>query len=239
MKKELEIDCCPKGKLEQNHTNDFCIPEQCCPERFPSPQLPSPTACLPENLLEQVLVEIEEANELLLDLALADDRPIEEVFQKVFDGLMGLRVEITNKIGETISGRVTLSGFNFVVLEEKELVSIYPHNQIETIKPIGKYAEPHHSPEFSEINPCFRRDLTFNFGEVVASSPALIHLFFRIRLNVYLLKFEDKKIQVKVDNTIVEGLLVKVNKETIALKVKDENNIIPIDKISLITMRHK
>ena len=98
-----------------------------------------------------------------------------------------MRVEITNQLGETIEGRVTLAGFNFVVLQEEEIISILPYSQIETIKPNGRFAEPYPEPELSEIDPCLRRDLTFHFGEVVSSSPELIHLFFRIHLDVYLL----------------------------------------------------
>ena len=128
-------------KIEKEQLNDFCIQEQCCTERFPSPKLPSPTDCLPPQVLEKVLEEIRDANELLLDLALADDRPPEETFQKAFDGLIGLRVEITNLLSETIEGLVTLVGYNFVVLRKEEIVFILPYSQIETLKPSGRFAE--------------------------------------------------------------------------------------------------
>ena len=236
MEQEHE-DCSSSVIPEQGQKNDFYIPERCCPERFPSPRLPSPVDCLPPEVLESVIEKIRDANELLLDLALADERPPEETFQKVFDGLVGLRVEITNQLGETIEGRVTLAGFNFVVLQEEEIVSILPYSQIETIKPDGRFAEPYPGPELTEIDPCLRRDLTFHFGKVVSSSPELIHLFFRIHLDVYLLLVEAKRIQVKIDGSTVEGLLTDVNKETIVLKVVEERNIIPIDKISLITFK--
>lgn len=132
--------------------NDFCIPKACCPERFPSPKLPSPTDCLPPNKLEKVLEEIEAANELLLDIALDSDRPINETYQKVFDGLIGLRVEITNPLGETIEGVVHLSGLDFVSLKNEETTWIYPYSQIETIKPFGRFAEPFSDPELSLID---------------------------------------------------------------------------------------
>lgn len=224
-------------KIEKEQVNDFCIQETCCPDRFPSPQLSSPTDCLPPKMLEKVLEEIRDANELLLDLALADNRPPEETFQKAFDGLIGLRVEITNLLSEKIEGIVTLVGYNFVVLGKEKIVFIVPYSQIETLKPSGRFAELYNDPELSEIDPCFRRDLTFNFGEVVSSSPELIHLFFRMRLNVYLLTLEAKRIQVKVDDSTVEGLLVDANKETIVLKVEEERTVIPIDEITLITKR--
>lgn len=236
MEQEHE-DCSSKDIPEQEQKNDFYIPERCCPEGFPSPQLPSPVDCLPLEVLERVIEEIRDANELLLDLALADERPPEETFQKVFDGLVDLRVEITNQLGETIEGRVTLAGFDFVVLKEEEMTFILPYSQIGLIKPYGRFSEPYPGPELTEIDPCLRRDLTFNFGEVVSSSPELIHLFFRMHLNIYLLILESKRIQVTVDGSIVEGLLTDVNKETIVLKVEGERTIIPIDKIILITFK--
>lgn len=236
MEQEHE-DCSSKMIKEQKTKNDFCIPDRCCPDRFPSPQLPSPADCLPAKVLERVIEEIRDANELLLDLALADERPPEETFQKVFDGLIGLRVEITNQLGETIEGRVTLAGFDFVVLKEEKMTFILPYSQIGLIKPSGRFAEHYPGPELTEIDPCLRRNLTFHFGEVVSSSPELIHLFFRIHLNVYLLTLKTNSIQVKVDGSTVEGQIADLNKETIDLKVKGERTIIPIDKISLITIK--
>lgn len=235
-------------EIENRHTNtsrvgdhrlinDFCIPEACCPERFPSPKLPSPTDCLPPNELEKVLEEIEAANELLLDVALDSDRPINETYQKVFDGLTGLRVEITNGIGETVEGKVTLSGLDFVSLEEEETTWFYPYSQIETIKPYGRFAEPFPDPELSLIDPCFRRDLTFHFGDVVSSSPELLQLFFRIPLDVYLLLFKEKHIQVKMNELTSEGILTDVYKDSITLDQQGETTIIQREMISLIRIK--
>lgn len=237
MEKKNKKDCSAKLVPDQKHENDFCILDHCCPERFPSPQLPSPADCLPPEVLEKVLERITDANELLLDLALRDDRSADETFQKVFDGLIGLQVEVTNSLSETIDGRVTLAGFDFVILQGEEIDSILPYRSIEMIKPSGRFAEPYRDAELVDSDPCFRRDLTFHFGEVVSSSPELIHLFFRIHLAVYLLTIEARRIQVTVDGTTVEGLLTDVNQETIVLKVEGERRIIPLDKISLITVK--
>jgi len=217
--------------------NDFCIPEACCPERFPSPKLPSPTDCLPPNELEQVLEEIEAANELLLDIALDSERPINETYQKVFDGLIGLRVEIKNALGETVEGKVHLSGLEFVSLVDEETTWLYPYSQIETIKPYGRFAEPYHDPELSLIDPCFRRDLTFHFGEVVSCSPELLQLFFRIPLDVYFLLFEGKNVQVKTNDLTSEGILADVYKDSIALDQQGETTVIQSEMISLMTFK--
>ena len=219
--------------------NEFCIPEACCPERLPSPKLPSPTDCLPPNELEKVLEEIEAANELLLDIALDSERPINETYQKVFDGLIGLRVEITNSLGETVEGKVHLSGLEFVSLVEEETTWLYPYSQIETIKPFGRFAEPFSDPELSQIDPCFRRDLTFHFGDVVSCSPELLQLFFRIPLDVYLLLFEGKNVQVKTNDLKIEGILADVYKDSIALDQQEETTIIQSELISLMTFEEE
>jgi len=221
---------------EQGKKKEDCIPNFCCPEQLPSPQLPSPTDCLPPGVLKKVREEIRDANELLLDLASDDDRTSFETFQKVFDGLMRIRVEITNQFDETVVGIVTLVGCDFVVLKEGEVVFIFPFSQIEMVKPYGGFAEPYPEPKLSEADLSLLRDLTFNFGEIVASSPKLMQLFFRIRLDIYLRLVEGKRIKVKLNDLLIEGIVTGVNKETIVMEVNETSRIIPLDEISLITI---
>lgn len=214
------------------------IPEQdqCCPDRFPSPQLPSPTDCLPPDELARVLEQIKDANELLLDLALSDDRPPQETYRKVFNGLIGVRVEIKNQQLETVEGVVTFVGYDFIILREGDYAFIFLFEKMERIEPYGKYSEPYPKLELGEIEPCLRRELTFNFGKIVAASPELIHLFFGIRLEKYLLSMEDKRIQIKMGDISVDGLLTDADKETITLDINGEKNVIPIEKVLLITI---
>ena len=181
--------------------NEDKLPEEehCCPERFPSPQLPSPTDCLPPDELAKVLGHIRDTNELLLDLALSDSRSPQETYRKVFDGLTGLRVEIANHKGEKIEGVVTLVGSDFLVLREDGHTTLVPFDKIDGIQPYGKYAEPYPKSEISGMKPALHRELTFHFGEVVASSPKLIQLFFGIRLDIYLLLLEDKRVKVTIE----------------------------------------
>ncbi|MET1032202.1 MAG: hypothetical protein ABWX97_15150, partial [Domibacillus tundrae] len=137
MKKENQKEISSDEKLEKKIDREsfFYIPVQCCANRFPSPKLASPTSCLPEETLEKVIEKIRDANELLLDLALGEERVPDETYQKVFDGLIGLRVEITALSGETCEGKVSLSGYDFVVLRNEEKVFIYPYSQIDIVKP--------------------------------------------------------------------------------------------------------
>ncbi|MET0787582.1 MAG: hypothetical protein ABWY25_12855, partial [Paenisporosarcina sp.] len=132
---------------------------------------------------------------------------------------------------------ITLSGFDFVVLREEDSILVLPYSHIETIKPFGRFAEPYHDAELSSIDPCFRRELTFHFGDVVSSSPELIHLFFRVYLAIYLLLFEDERLQIVVDGSPVEGILTDVHKDSIVLSVQEVKTIIPIEMISLIKIK--
>ena len=207
-----------------------------CPDRFPSPQLPSPTDCLPPNELARVLEQIKDANELLLDLALSDDRPAQETYRKVFSGLMGVRVEIKNQQLETVEGVVIFVGYDFIILREGEYAFIFLFEKMERIEPYGKYAEPYPTLELGEIEPSLRRELTFNFGKIVAASPELIHLFFGIRLEKYLLSMEDKRIKINMGDISVDGLLMDADKKTITLDINGEKNVIPIEKVLLITI---
>lgn len=210
---------------------DFFIPDAHCPERFQTEELTSDVDCLPSGVLEELIEEIRDANEELLDLALEEDRTQDQIFQRVFDGLIGLAVEIDVKAGGKVEGFVNLSGFDFVSLRTDGNVVLLPYRQIESVHPAGKYAEQATDPELAEIDPCFRRDLTYRFGEVVASSPELIHLFFRIRLSIYLLQFEAKRLQAFLNGETVEGLLTDVDRESIVLKTGEDHKVLPINKI--------
>jgi hypothetical protein len=218
--------------------NEDILPEEehCCPERFPSPQLPSPADCLPPEKMAKLIEQIRDANELLLDLALSEDRSSRETYRKVFDGLTGLRVEIADHKGGKLEGVVTLVGSDFLILREGAHTTLIPFDKIDGIQPYGKYAEPYPESEISGMNPALHRRLTSHFGEVVASSPMLIQLFFGIPLDIYLLLLEDKRVKVTLEDMSIEGLITDVNKESITVDVKGERNVIPMAKISLIAL---
>ncbi|MEV9640016.1 hypothetical protein ABZ756_04885 [Mammaliicoccus sciuri] len=230
MKKEIEHAL---PQVEQRPIENFCIEDRCCPERFPTPTFPSPTNCLPFESFEQMEKEIKAANELLLDLAL-EDRPPEEIFRKVFAGLEGLKVIVIMNEGKTITGKVMTVGFDFVVLLDGKVEIILPYRQIDMVKPCGRFAEPTTEPSLLNIDSCLRKDIAFCFGEIVASSPELLQRFFKIRLTIYLLLLDAKIIEITLDNTVIEGLVMDVDKETIIIESDQELKIIPIEKITMI-----
>ena len=237
MKKENPKVNSIRRKRKKNLDNESIYsPKHCCPKQHPSPKLPSPTSCLPQEDLNKVVETIREANELLLDLALGEERPINETFQKVFDGLIGVRVKILGASGETCEGKVILSGSDFVVLQDEEKRFLYPYTQIDLVKPFGRFADPYHDPELEEVASCFRRELTFNFGCTVSSSPELLHLFFRISLSIYLLSLEGRLFLVQLDGQSIEGILKQVDKDSFRLEENEQIRNISLDQIQLLTL---
>ncbi|KZE37311.1 hypothetical protein AV656_12135 [Bhargavaea cecembensis] len=220
--------------VAQDTIEDFCIDDSCCPERLQSPEFPSPTGCLPDRELAELIDRIDAANNLLLDLALDDERPPEETFLKVFSGLMGLQVKVEIGGGRTVMGKVHTAGHDFAVLLDEQTEVILPYRTIAKVEPCGRFAEPDHEAELREIDPCLRRDLTFNFGATVASSPQLLHLFFRMRFNIYLLFLEAKTVELTLGDETIVGFVTDVNEESVVLKVKKDVEIIPMGRITMI-----
>lgn len=225
-----------KQKKNQMQKPDFFIPKKCCPERAKNPELPSPESCLPLKKRREVDEKIAETNRLLLDLALDDNRSIQETYQRAFDGLIGLEIEIINPVDETISGVVMMGAYDFVLLSREDYKIIVPYKQIESVKACGYYSEQVPKANLLNIDPHLRRKLTFQFGKVVGSSPELIQLFFKIPLAVYLLLFEEQAIKVRVGRSLIEGVLVDVNKESIVLELNKEKSIISIGNIGHIVV---
>ncbi|AXI10090.1 hypothetical protein CV093_15555 [Oceanobacillus sp. 143] len=244
---KVECERCPEF-VPAGAPDDFCIPEECCPERIDQPRFPSPTSCLPQEQLEELEVNISEANQILLDLGLSNEREPNEIFQRAFDGLVGQRVAVKidcpllsnpDKI-VTRRGRVFLVGFDFVVLRNKaNREVIIPFEKIQKIRLSGRFAEPIEEEALDDIEPCFRRRLTFNFGETVASSPELIQIFFRLRLRIYLLLLVNQRIRVRLENKFMRGTLFDVHEETITLRVGKKEREIPINNICYFVVLEK
>ena len=91
-KRKSKDFCCPEF-VPPGALDDFCIPEDCCPQRLKTPKFPSPTSCLPEEQTRRLEEKIDTVNELLLDLALSNERP-EEGRMKSIEGLIGQLIEV-------------------------------------------------------------------------------------------------------------------------------------------------
>ncbi|PLT33398.1 hypothetical protein [Bacillus sp. V5-8f] len=334
-KRKKEGVRCPEI-VSPNAPDDFCIPEACCPVRFDTPKFPAPTSCLPDEETKELEERINAANELLLDLALSNERP-EEGMMRAFEGLSGQWVKL--KIGQEdeeeeqtenmqlnevmppqetgevqqsnsgrtkrapsfsggsrtsenqqeevmmscstdklildnpdivkkkparkgvkrknkiyirwqkapkrkssrrtqeqesleqemvrdesgfLAGRVKVVGKDFVLLKDGKKEFLIPFAQIRSIKLENRFVHRPHEPELLDIDPCLRRSLTFNFGETVASSPELIRIFFRMNLSMFLLLHLWKPIKIKLKGEEIEGIVVEVSQESIAIQMADE-----------------
>ncbi|MBY0095886.1 hypothetical protein [Mesobacillus maritimus] len=141
----------------------------------------------------------------------------------------------TRQTKRTVEGRVHLVGRNFVLLKSTDKEIFIPLLKVCSIYLKNRFARPANEADLLCIDPCFRRALTFRFGETVASSPELIQLFYRIPLNIYLLLLEGKRIRVRLADTIVVGTLIKVEKEQIRLSLKnDKERTISLNQICSI-----
>lgn len=132
-----------------------------------------------------------------------------------------------------ISGRVHAVGRNFVLLRNNKEEIFIPLLKITLIKPHNRFAQPTKGPDLTEIDPCLRRALTFNFGETVASSPELIDIFFKMTLPIFLLTHIDKPVIIKTADEKLEGTLICVNQESLTISNGNMRDI-PFESICFI-----
>lgn len=119
-------------------------------------------------------------------------------------------------------GNVSLVGFNFVSLQANHGEYLIPFEKINTIQTQQEYLTLKKEPHFSNIDPCFRRDLTFHFGETVASSPELIQVFYKIRLDIYLLLLIHHQVKITTNEGSFNGIIVGVYKDSLSLCMKKQ-----------------
>ncbi|WP_050181967.1 hypothetical protein [Domibacillus robiginosus] len=135
------------------------------------------------------------------------------------------------------SGRVHIAGRDFVVLKKKEQEIIIPFSKIQSIKSFTRHPGLVKEPALIDIDPLLRRCLTFKFGETVASSPELIHLFFKITLPIFLLGCIDKKVKIVLSKKSIIGFIHEVNEETVTIVTpKKVKRIIPLESVHLVVL---
>lgn len=239
MEHEKENKCCCQECIKSGEEeSDFCIPHECCPKRIPQPKFSSPTSCLPKEQIREVDELIMKANQLLLDLGL-EKREIREVQEKAFKRIEGLHVEVIldNEQNQIVSGTVKLVGFDFVILlgESQTLIQ---YENVKYIQTDGELSAPEYEENLSRINPCLKRDLTFEFGKTVAFSPELIQIFFGLTLVIYLMLVVEKNIDVIFkDGEIKSGKLCKVSSDSFSIVKEGEEKEIPLASVLYITIK--
>lgn len=120
-----------------------------------------------------------------------------------------------------LEGFVKLVGSDFVQFEKNRKTFLIPFNKICLILTKKRYEPPVSKAPLAEIDPCFRRDLTFKFGETVADDPELVQIFFRIRLSMYLKTFVDEKVSVYSNSKKEIGLLKSIENGNVHLVSQD------------------
>ncbi|WP_409305801.1 hypothetical protein [Peribacillus sp. SCS-155] len=244
-KKPTREFCCTES-VPAYAADEFCIPEDCCPDKLETLKYPSATSCLPPDETEELEARINAANELLLDLGLSEERRNElrreEARRESFNGLIGQNVSVGLDFGETqnrnVQGRVHLSGRNFSILRRKGKQILIPHLQVCSINLQNRFAVPEEKPHLTDIEPCLRRAIALNFGQVVSQSPHLIHIFFGLTLRIYLQAFLiDKKISIFTAEQEIAARLQKVMEDSLLVEINESLQNIPLTDIVFITTK--
>ncbi|RXJ02416.1 hypothetical protein DS745_06850 [Anaerobacillus alkaliphilus] len=136
-----------------------------------------------------------------------------------------------------VEGRVNLVGFDFVTLLQDHREFIIPFGNICKISSTHHPMEMPHERELESIDPCLRRELTFNFGRTVSASPELIQIFYRLRLNIYLLMLVGKKMKIAYDDRYASGTLHDVTNDDVSFCLDDKRvKEIPLRSIRLVVL---
>ncbi|MFP7225947.1 hypothetical protein [Priestia filamentosa] len=252
---EREEECfdCEPGGTE----DDFCLPDT-CPERIIQPQFPSATSSFPPEQLAEIDACIEEANELLLTLGLqqeAEEVGEEDVLLQNLNKLKGQMVEVTiscreediepegmltcENHDEKVHGKFIYNGIDFIILYTMDDETVWiPFTKIRWM--IQKEQEEvfNEDQPLLNIDPCLRREITFNFGQIVPKSPFLLKLFFPLHLSFLLKSFIDCNLRVKIfDNKEIRGTLVKVTERSLLIETSRKKQGIDFEKICYIKMK--
>jgi hypothetical protein len=129
-----------------------------------------------------------------------------------------------------LKGFVQLVGSDFVQLRKNGRTLIIPFSKICLVLSKKQFHPPVSRAPLADIEPCFRRDLTFKFGETVADDPDLIQIFFRIKLSMYLKTLADEKVTIYSNTGKLHGSLTGLEDGNVKL-VNDIGQVyeVPID----------
>lgn len=124
-----------------------------------------------------------------------------------------------------LEGFVQLVGNDFVQIQKNGKMYLIPFRRTCLVLSKKPYQPPKSQTPLADIDPCFRRELTYNFGETVAGDPELVQIFFRIKLAMYLMTFEDQKFTVYTNAGKETGLLKRCENGKIHLVTQSDQEI--------------
>jgi len=145
------------------------------------------------------------------------------------------------KINEKMAGEVVDAGKDFIILKTKVLnLLLVPFSRI---LHFTRRCEENKCEELELINmkPCFKRELTLHFGEVVSKSPFLINLFFGLDLHYFLDSYTGCYIYIRTDQDKreIEGILNSTTKNSLVLCMDKEKRGIDFDEILTIEIEQE
>lgn len=235
------FDCAP----DKNNRDFFCT-SMTCPLDHRQPAFPSPNSTFSLNELAEITECIEQANELLLSLALERDEENLRTIQLSLKKLVNQHVSVTINCQEEqqgLEGYLVDVGLNFVLLESSVgNIFAIPFERIILIKDINiEEKNSEQKPKLIDIHPCLRRSLTFNFAQVVSKSPFLINLFFGLKLELFLESYVGCFVYVRADKSKdeLDGVLRNVNNRRIEITMDNEKQGIDFDEMCWIEIEQE
>lgn len=232
--------CCP-GRISANVPNDRFGSPCDCPKTIPTARFNSPNSPLPPDELNRLQKCIEEINDMLRTIGNPNepeegDPPNQRQLQLHFRALRGslvkVMVDCQNEELE-ILGLLQEAGIDFIQVNTLEQKKLIPFERICSLKHENSKAENfEHEQELLNIDTCLRREITFNFGEIVSRSPELINMFFGIPLRLFLLSLVGCELEIKTDDEdeLVSGILCSVNENQFRLQLfENDEQIEPND----------
>lgn len=174
---------------------------------------------LPESEAENEPIELVEQFEIELKTP-SQKRKKKRLLKKINNKknlLIKRKRKLRKKNKSIIEGKVQLVGRDFVQLMEKGQKILIPFSKVFVTLTKKQFQPAVHEPSLINIDPCFRREITFNFGETVANDPELVQLFFRIKLSMYLKTSVGERILVKTDSERLQGIVKSIDSKNIII----------------------
>lgn len=217
-------NACPERIPANTPIDPFTVGEFPCPEQIPTPRFSSPNSGLPPAELAELKDCIEEANHILQTAGNPFDPQNRSSLRLRFRSLKGRKIEIEidcDREKLRRKGIITEVGKDNLVLQRGDKVFIVLFARICSIIQVEKavdFHNSHHHSDLADLSPELRRDLVLRFGEVVSQSPKLLNIFFGAPFHAQLVPYFGCRVQVKLENEIIQGWLVSTEEGQITVQ---------------------
>lgn len=204
----------------------FCSPEK-CQYKIPTKRFSSPNSSLSKEELEQLKQFIEHINGILRVLSNPRDPNNLSALRVHFKKLKGIIVKVVydcDNSKASVEGLLRNAGRDFLTIEVVGQSYYIPYMRICKVEsnPCAEQEVEHGThQDLMNIDPCLRREIVLNFGDVVARSPELINAFFGIPLYLELAKFIGCYIEIRVSGQaeVIRGFLIGSTVDKVCIEV--------------------